>query len=92
MKLCRLQPDAPLVAHPPSLDHEALLHEGIACHAAACVQDRSGNLHESIIGLVGGFFLSYGLRAVHLTQMANRVWKRTAEYGLIVNGRRRLGR
>lgn len=43
-----------------------------------------------IVGLVGGFFMYYGLKAVHLTEMANRVWKRSAEYGLILNERRRL--
>jgi hypothetical protein len=39
---------------------------------------------------VGAFFLYYGLRAVHLTGMANRVWKRSAEYGLILDERKRL--
>src|SRR5262249_55249703 len=42
------------------------------------------------VGLLGGFFLYYGMKAVHLTQMANRVWKRSAEYGLILAERRRL--
>lgn len=45
-----------------------------------------------VVGLLGGFFLYYGLKAVHLTEMANRVWKRSAEYGLILNERRRLKR
>jgi hypothetical protein len=45
-----------------------------------------------VITLIGGFFLYYGLKAVHLTEMANRVWKRSAEYGLILNERRRLRR
>jgi len=48
-------------------------------------------IRYGIIGLLGGLFLYYGLKAVHLTQMANRVWKRAAEYGLILNERRRLG-
>ena len=43
-----------------------------------------------VLGVVGAAFLYYGLRAVHLTEMANRVWKRAAEYGLIVAERRRL--
>ena len=43
-----------------------------------------------VLGVVGGVFLYYGLRAVHLTEMANRVWKRAAEYGLIIAERRRL--
>ena len=47
-------------------------------------------LRYAIVGVLGGFFLYYGLKAVHLTEMANRVWKRSAEYGLIVSERRRL--
>jgi len=45
-----------------------------------------------VVGLIGAAFLYYGLRAVHLTEMSNRVWKRTAEYGLILAERRRLAR
>jgi hypothetical protein len=48
------------------------------------------SLRYATVGTVGGFFLYYGLKAVHLTEMANRVWKRSAEYGLILNERRRL--
>jgi hypothetical protein len=41
---------------------------------------------------IGGiFFLYSGLKAVQLTEMASRVWKRSAEYGLILRERRRLG-
>jgi len=47
-------------------------------------------LRSATVTAVGGFFLYYGLKAVHLTEMANRVWKRSAEYGLILNERRRL--
>lgn len=47
-------------------------------------------LRYAIIGLVGAFFLYYGLKAVQLTEMANRMWKRSAEYGLILQERRRL--
>jgi hypothetical protein len=43
-----------------------------------------------ILTLAGVFFLYAGLKAVHLTEMANRVWKRSAEYGLILGERRRL--
>jgi len=32
----------------PCLDHEALLHEGIAPHLAAYVRDRAGHLHEAV--------------------------------------------
>ena len=50
------------------------------------------SLRYVVVGLLGAYFLYFGLRAVHLTQMANRVWKRSAEYGLILNERRRLAR
>jgi len=45
-----------------------------------------------VVGLLGAYFLYYGLKAVQLTEMANRVWKRSAEYGLILSERRRIGR
>jgi hypothetical protein len=43
-----------------------------------------------LVGLLGAAFLYYGLKAVQLTEMANRVWKRTAEYNLILQERQRL--
>lgn len=46
----------------------------------------------AVVGVVGAVFLYYGLKAVQLTEMANRVWKRSAEYTLILSERRRLGR
>ena len=49
-------------------------------------------LRYSIIGALGAAFLYYGMKAVHLTEIANRVWKRTAEYELILAERKRLGR
>ncbi|MDR1990731.1 MAG: hypothetical protein LBQ09_10940 [Acidobacteriaceae bacterium] len=49
IKLYRLRLDeAPLVPILPCLDHEAMLHEGIAPHAAAYVRDREGHLHEVV--------------------------------------------
>ena len=48
------------------------------------------SLRYAVVGLLGAYFLYYGLKAVQLTEMANRVWKRSAEYGLILNERRRL--
>ena len=45
-----------------------------------------------LVGLLGAGFLYYGLKAVQLTEMANRVWKRTAEYNLILHERQRLAR
>jgi hypothetical protein len=49
-------------------------------------------LRYLLIGLLGAAFLYYGLKAVQLTGMANRVWKRAAEYNLILAERRRLQR
>jgi hypothetical protein len=48
-------------------------------------------LRYTLIGLLGAVFLYYGLKAVQLTEMSNRVWKRTAEYNLILSERKRLG-
>ncbi len=47
-------------------------------------------LRYAVVGGVGALFLYFGLKAVHLTEMANRVWKRCAEYGLILAERRRI--
>ena len=47
-------------------------------------------LRYVVVGSAGALFLCLGLKAVHLTEMANRVWKRRAEYGLILAERRRL--
>ena len=48
-------------------------------------------LRYSVIGLLGAWVVYYGLKAVQLTEMSNRVWKRTAEYNLILSERKRLG-
>lgn len=47
-------------------------------------------LRYAVVGLLGAVFLYYGLKAVQLTDMANQVWKRSAEYSLILAGRQRL--
>jgi hypothetical protein len=47
-------------------------------------------LRYSLVTGLGVAFLYYGLKAVQLTEMANRVWKRTAEYNLILVERQRL--
>ena len=47
-------------------------------------------LRYVVVGALGAVFLYVGLKAVHLTGMANRVWKRCAEYGLILAERRRM--
>ena len=48
-------------------------------------------LRYALISLIGAVFLYYGMKAVQLTEMSNRVWKRTAEYNLILSERKRLG-
>ena len=47
-------------------------------------------LQAVVVGTAGALFLYFGLKAVHLTEMANRVWKRASEYRLIIAERRRL--
>jgi hypothetical protein len=49
-------------------------------------------LRYSLVTVLGAVFLYYGLKAVQLTEMANRVWKRTAEYNLILAERQRLAK
>jgi len=49
-------------------------------------------LRYSLVTVLGVLFLYYGLKAVQLTEMANRVWKRTAEYNLILAERQRLAK
>jgi hypothetical protein len=51
VKLYRLQLHPPIeVPTLPCLDHEAMLHEGIAPHAAAYLQDAtSGDIHEVVV-------------------------------------------
>ena len=48
-------------------------------------------LQALVVGATGSLFLYLGLKAVHLTEMANRVWKRASEYRLIIAERRRSG-
>ena len=47
-------------------------------------------LQSAVVSVMGAAFLYYGMKAVQLTEMANRVWKRSAEYGLILAERKRL--
>ena len=49
-------------------------------------------LQYCVVGSLGGLFLYLGLKAVHLTEMANRVWKRYSEYSLILKDRSRQRR
>ena len=48
-------------------------------------------LRYAVLSALGAAFLYYGLKAVQLTGMSTRVWKRATEYGLILAERRRLG-
>ena len=48
-------------------------------------------LRYFVVGGLGAVFLYLGLKAVHLTEMANRVWKRSSEYRLILAERQRAG-
>ena len=50
------------------------------------------SLRYAMIGALGAVFLYYGLKAVQLTGMSNRVWKRASEYRLILEERKRLAR
>ncbi len=47
-------------------------------------------LRYSALALLGGALMYLGMKAVHLTEISNRVWKRATEYGLILAERRRL--
>jgi len=47
-------------------------------------------LQYAAVGGLGAVFLYLGLKAVHLTEMANRVWKRASEYEMILAERKRL--
>lgn len=50
-----------------------------------------GWLQYATVGSLGAIFLYLGLKAVHLTEMANRVWKRTSEYRMILAEREKIG-
>ena len=47
-------------------------------------------LRYALVGGLGAVLVYYGMKAVQLTEMSNRVWKRGAEYTLILAERRRL--
>ena len=47
-------------------------------------------LRYAVLSALGGVFLYYGLKAVQLTGMSTRIWKRATEYSLILAERRRL--
>jgi len=47
-------------------------------------------LRYAVVTILGAVFLYYGMKAVQLTGMSNRVWKRASEYNLILAERKRL--
>lgn len=51
-----------------------------------------GAIRYGFLTLLGGAFLWVGLKAVHLTEMGTRVWKRATEYRLILKARERIAR
>ena len=69
-----------------------LSYQLLGAFAPQLGSDAATWLQYVVVTLVSAGFLYYGLKAVQLTEMANRVWKRSAEYSLILNERRRLGR
>jgi hypothetical protein len=69
-----------------------LTYQGLASFDLSPEYEWVASLRYVVVGLLGAYFLYYGLKAVQLTEMANRVWKRSAEYGLILSERRRLRR
>ena len=74
----------------------ALAVAGVAVYAvlgslaARIGDDRVAALRYWLIATIGGTLLYYGLKAVQLTEISNRAWKRAIEYGLIVSERQRL--
>ena len=58
--------------------------------AARIGEQRVAALRYWLIAVIGGTLLYYGLKAVQLTEISNRVWKRAVEYRLIVSERQRL--
>lgn len=58
------------------------------------LEPQAGNwltvVRYGILSVLGAWFLYYGVKAVQLTDMGNRVWKRSAEYNLILSERKRL--
>ena len=66
-----------------------LVYQGLGRLAPEFGEGAVSTFQSLVVGTAGGLFLYFGLKAVHLTEVANRVWKRAAEYGLIIAERRR---
>ena len=69
-----------------------VVYLAVSAASAGLGQSAMTALQYAIVGLFGGWLVYYGVKAVQLTEMSNRVWKRTAEYNLILSERRRLER
>ncbi len=67
-----------------------LMYQGLDRLAPQVGDGTISSLQAAVVGATGALFLYFGLKAVHLTEMANRVWKRASEYRLILDERRRL--
>jgi len=67
-----------------------LVYQGLGRLSPEIGTANASMFQSLVVGVAGGLFLYFGLKAVHLTEIANRVWKRAAEYGLIISERRRL--
>lgn len=67
-----------------------LVYQGLGELAPEIGEGAVTVLQALVVGTTGSLFLYFGLKAVHLTEMANRVWKRASEYRLIIAERRRL--
>jgi hypothetical protein len=67
-----------------------LAYQFLGVFATRIGDELVNQLRYALVTIVGVAFLYYGLKAVQLTEMANRVWKRAAEYSLILSARRRL--
>ncbi len=67
-----------------------LVYQGLGELAPELGEGTVTLMQAVLVGAAGALFLYFGLKAVHLTEMANRVWKRAAEFGLILAERRRL--
>ena len=52
---------------------------------------RTAEWNDAHSAIRAGELLLVNPREIQLTEMSNRVWKRTAEYNLILTERRRLG-
>lgn len=68
----------------------ALVYAGIGYVAPQLGEGLASDLRYTVVGSLGAVFLYYGMKAVQLTEMANRVWKRATEYSVILAERRRL--